>query len=79
MTAFVPLTTLSGMADMRYLNNLVLLPASNHFRDRIVADIRAALARAHNFNLKDEQAVKIIEWNKFLTMITNVSVGLKSC
>ncbi|MGA2864451.1 MAG: ABC transporter permease [Verrucomicrobiota bacterium] len=77
MTAFVPFTTLSGLADIRYLNDIVLLPASNQFRDRIVADIRAALARAHNFNVTDTRAVEIIEWNKFLALITNVSVGLK--
>ena len=77
MTAYVPLTTLSGMADVRYLSDLVLLPASNHFRDRIVVDVRAALARAHNFNAKDEQAVNIIEWNKYLALINNISAGLK--
>ena len=77
LTAFVPFTTLSGLADIRYLNDIVLLPASNQFRDRIVADIRAALARAHNFNVTDTRAVEIIEWNKFLALITNVSLGLK--
>jgi putative ABC transport system permease protein len=77
MTAFVPLTTISGMTDVRYLSDLVLLPASNHFRDRIVADVRAALSRAHNFNAKDEQAVNIIEWNKYLALINNISAGLK--
>ena len=77
MTAYVPLTTLSGYTDVRYLSNLVLLPASNQFRDRIVADVRGALARAHNFNVKDERAVEIIEWNKFLALIENVSAGLK--
>jgi len=77
LTAFVPLSALSGMIDVRYLSNLVLLPASNQFRDRIVADVRAALARAHHFNVKDEQAVKIVEWNKFLTMMTNVSIALQ--
>jgi putative ABC transport system permease protein len=77
MTTYVPLTTLAGLTEVRYLSDLVLLPASNHFRDRIVEDVRAALARAHNFNLKDERAVRIIEWNKFLALITSVSVGLK--
>jgi putative ABC transport system permease protein len=77
MTVFVPFTTLSGITDTRYLDDVVLLPASNLFRDRIVVDIRAALARAHNFNVKDERAVEIIEWNKFLAIITNVSLGLK--
>ncbi len=77
LTTFLPLTTLSGLTDVRYLSDIVLLPASNHFRDRIVADVRAALARAHNFNAKDEQAVMIIEWNKFLALINNVSTGLQ--
>ena len=76
MTGYVPFTTLSGLTDVRYLDDIVLLPVSNQFRDRIVDDVRAALARAHNFNLKDTRAVEIIEWNKFLSIITNVSLGL---
>jgi putative ABC transport system permease protein len=77
MTAFMPLTTLSSLADIRYLNDIVLLPASNHFRDRVVTDVRAALARAHNFNMQDTRAVEIIEWNKFLALVTSLSTGLK--
>jgi len=76
MTAFVPFSTLSGLTDTRYLNNIVLLPASNQFRDRIVADVRTALARAHSFNVQDTRAVEIIEWNKFLAIVTNLSLGL---
>jgi len=77
MSAFVPLTALSSMTDTRYLSDIVLLPVSNQFRDRITADVRAALGRAHNFNVTDTRAVEIIEWNKFLAIITNVSLGLK--
>jgi putative ABC transport system permease protein len=77
MTAFIPFTTLSGMVDTRYLQDIVLLPVNNQFRDRIAADVRAALARAHNFNANDTRAVMIIEWNKFLSIITNVTLGLK--
>jgi putative ABC transport system permease protein len=77
MTVFIPFTTLSGLTDTRYLDNIVLLPASNLFRDRIVADVRSALARAHAFNVNDTRAVEIIEWNKFLAIISNVSLGLK--
>ncbi|HTL55137.1 MAG TPA: ABC transporter permease [Candidatus Limnocylindrales bacterium] len=77
MTAFIPFTTLGGLTDTRYLDDIVLLPASNQFRDRIVTDIRSSLARAHNFNVTDTRAVEIIEWNKFLALITNVSLGLK--
>jgi putative ABC transport system permease protein len=77
MTVFVPFTTLSGITDTRYLDDVVLLPASNLFRDRIVADVRSALARVHNFNVNDTRAVEIIEWNKFLAIVANVSFGLK--
>ncbi len=77
MTAFVPFSTLAGLTDTRYLNNIVLLPVSNQFRDRIAADVRAALARAHNFNVQDTRAVEIIEWNKFLALVTNLSLGLE--
>jgi len=77
MTVFVPFTTLSGITDTRYLDDIVMLPASNLFRDRIVADVRAALARAHAFNVNDTRAVEILEWNKFLSIISNVSLGLK--
>jgi putative ABC transport system permease protein len=77
MTVFVPFTTLSGITDTRYLDDIVLLPASNLFRERIVADVRAALARAHAFNVNDTRAVEILEWNKFLSIISNVSLGLK--
>jgi putative ABC transport system permease protein len=77
MTAFVPLTTLAALTDVRYLNNIVLLPASSLFRDRVVADVRAALARAHNFHVQDTRAVEIMEWNKFLALVTSLSTGLK--
>jgi putative ABC transport system permease protein len=69
MSAFVPLSTLASMADVRYLNNILLLPVNNQFRDRVVTDVRAALAREHNFNTQDTRAVEIIEWSKFLTLI----------
>jgi putative ABC transport system permease protein len=77
LTVFVPYSTLSGLTDTRYLADIVLLPASNQFRDRIVADVRAALARQHNFNVNDTRAVEILEWNKFLALVTNLSMGLK--
>ena len=77
MTAFIPFSTLSGLTDTRYLDNIVLRPANNQFRDRIAADIRASLARAHGFNVQDTRAVEIIEWNQFLAIVTNLSLGLK--
>jgi putative ABC transport system permease protein len=77
MSAFIPFSTLSGLTDTRYLDNIVLRPVSNQFRDRFAADIRASLARAHDFNVQDLRAVEIIEWNQFLAIVTNLSLGLK--
>ncbi len=77
MSAFMPLSTLSGITDARYLSDIVLLPVNNQFRERIVTDVRAALARAHNFNVNDTRAVEILEWKKFLGLVTSLSLGLK--
>jgi len=77
VTAFIPFTTFSSLINVRYLNDIVLLPANNCFRDRIVADVRAALARKHYFNAKDERAVSIVDWNEFLGLVSNLSLGLK--
>ena len=76
MTAFIPYTSLSTLMDIRYLNNIVVLPVSNRFRDRLIPDLRAALARAHNFNVRDERAVEILDWNKFRGLVENLSLGL---
>jgi putative ABC transport system permease protein len=76
ITAFVPYPSLSTLMDVRHLNAIVLIPVSNRFRDRLIPDIRAALARAHQFNSRDERAVEILDWNKFRGLITNLSLGL---
>lgn len=77
VTAYIPYSTLSTMAYTRYLNNIVVLPASNQFKDRIIADLRAALARAHNFHARDERAVNILDWNQFRSLVTTLSLGLQ--
>jgi putative ABC transport system permease protein len=76
MTAFVPLTTLSTMVDARYLNNIVVMPASNQFRDRFIEALRSSLARAHRFSPRDERAVTIMDWNQFRSIVTALSTGL---
>ncbi len=76
MSAFVPYPSLSTFTDIRYLNDIVVLPVSNRFRDRLIPDLRAALARAHNFNVRDERAVEILDWNKFRSIVTGLSLGL---
>jgi putative ABC transport system permease protein len=76
-SAFVPYSTLATMAYARYLDNIVVLPAQNHFRQRIIEDLRTALARAHHFGARDERAVVILDWNEFRITVTNLSLGLR--
>jgi putative ABC transport system permease protein len=76
-SAFVPFSALASLVDGRFLDNLVLLPAHNGFRQRVVQDVRTALARAHHFSVRDERAVMIMDWNEFRGLVTNLSLGLK--
>jgi putative ABC transport system permease protein len=75
-SAFVPYSTLASQVDARYLDNLVILPAQNGFRNRIVEEVRAALGREHRFSPRDERAVMIMDWNQFRGLVTNLSLGL---
>jgi putative ABC transport system permease protein len=76
MSVFIPYSTMAAMVNSRYLNNIVVLPSNGPFRDRIVKDLRAALARAHNFNVRDERAVTILDWNQFRSIVVNMDIGL---
>ena len=75
-SAFVPYSMLAGMVNSRYLNNIVILPASGVPRPRFIADLRAALARGHHFAATDERAVTILDWNEFRSLVSNLSLGL---
>lgn len=77
MRVLVPLTTLSDLLDTRYLSNIVIVPVNGVPRNRLIGEIRAALARIHNFDPRDERAVRIIDWNEFGRIIANLGLGLK--
>jgi putative ABC transport system permease protein len=76
-SAFVPFSTMATMVNARYVDNIVVLPAQNHFRQRIIAELRTALAHAHHFGTRDERAVVILDWNEFRVTVTNLSLGLR--
>src|SRR5262249_39811769 len=63
ISVFVPLSSLAELVDSRYLSDIVVLPVAGSPRNRVIADIRSALARVHNFNAADERAVTITDWN----------------
>ena len=76
MSVFIPYPTLSTLVDTRYLGDIVILPVSNQFRSRWVSEIRTALARVHHFNIRDERAVTINDWNEFRAIIDGLNLGL---
>jgi putative ABC transport system permease protein len=76
-SAFVAYSALATLTNVRYLDDIVVLPAQNHFRQRIIEDLRTALARAHHFGMRDERAVVILDWNEFRKTVTNLSLGLE--
>jgi putative ABC transport system permease protein len=76
MSAFVPYSTLAAQTDARYLDDIVLLPAQNALRQRLIAEVRATLGREHRFSIRDERAVTIMDWNEFRGLVNNLSLGL---
>lgn len=76
-SAFVPYSTLATLMDVRYLNDIVVLPVQNLFRPRVIEELRAALGRAHHFSARDDRAVVILDWNEFRTIVTDMSFGLQ--
>lgn len=74
---FIPYSTMATMINTRYVDNIVVLPAQNQFRHRIIPELRAALARIHHFGVDDERAVVILDWNEFRVTVTNLASGLQ--
>ncbi len=56
---FIPLSTASLLKDIKYPTNIVWMPANPRFRQQAVKDVRAVLARAHNFSPSDERALRV--------------------
>lgn len=74
---FLPYETFSVFGDIRYPWFLVWKPVSPEGRDRAMAMVRAKLAELHRFNPKDEKAVEILAFSKFMTIITGMSLAVK--
>lgn len=74
---FVPLTTASLFRDIRHPEDLVWTPANPMFRKEAVKEMRAVLARTHNFLPNDEQALQVIVFNEFEKMIDTMSIALQ--
>jgi putative ABC transport system permease protein len=74
---FIPLSTASLIRDIKYPTNIVWMPANPMFRQQAVKDVRALMARTHNFSPVDERALQVIIFNEFMKIIDVMSTALQ--
>jgi putative ABC transport system permease protein len=74
---FIPYDTASLLRDIKYPDYLVWMPSNPVFREDAVRQVRAALARVHNFASNDERAVRIIVFNEFMRIVDTMGVALR--
>ena len=74
---FIPYATMSLLKDIRYPDDVVWTPVNPMFRDDALKQVRATLARVHNFSSTDEQAVQVIVFNEFMKQIDVMSAALR--
>jgi putative ABC transport system permease protein len=74
---FIPLSTASLLKDIKYPTNIVWMPANPMFRAQAVKDVRAIMARTHNFSPGDERALEVIVFNEFMKIIDTMSTALQ--
>lgn len=74
---FIPLSTAALLHDIKHPDDLVWMPANPLFRQQAVKDVRALLARVHNFAPTDERAAQMIVFNEFMRIIDTMSTALQ--
>lgn len=74
---FIPLSTASLLHDIRYPSDIVWMPANPVFRQQAVQEVRAVMARAHNFSPSDDRALQVIVFNEFMKIIDTMAIALQ--
>ncbi len=74
---FIPYDTMSLLHDVKYPEDIVWSPANPIFRADAVKQVRATLARIHNFSPNDDRAVEMIVFNEFMKEIDGMSIALR--
>ncbi len=74
---FMPYETMSLFRDVRYPDFIVWSPKNPIFRQEALKQVRAVLARVHNFSSNDERAIQMLAFNDFLKMITMMGAALR--
>ena len=74
---FIPYSTGSLLRDPRYPSFIVWSPVNPMFRVEAMRQVRETLARLHNFNPRDDRAVRMIAFSDFMKMIDSMSLALR--
>ncbi len=74
---FIPFETASLYRDLKYPSDIVWMPANPVFREQAVREVRATLARIHNFASNDERAVRFIVFNEFMRVVDTMGLALQ--
>jgi len=75
---FIPYDSMALLIDTKYPNDIVWTPVNPTFRSEAVRQVRATLARLHNFWPGDERAVEIVVFNEFLRIVTTMGIALRA-
>lgn len=74
---FIPYETGSLLRDIKYPDVIVWSPLNPVFREDAVRQVRATLARLHNFSPNDESAAEMIVFSEFMRIVDNMGMALK--
>ncbi|HWD99513.1 MAG TPA: ABC transporter permease, partial [Bryobacteraceae bacterium] len=74
---FIPLSAASLFKDVKYPDDIVWMPANPLFRQQAIKNVRAVLARVHNFSPNDERALQLFVFNEFMKVIDTMSIALQ--
>jgi putative ABC transport system permease protein len=75
---FIPLSSASFLRDIRSPSDLVWMPANPVFRQQALTEVRAALARVHNFSASDDRALTIYVYNEIGKIIDVLTLALRT-
>lgn len=75
--AFIPYETLSLFMDVKYPDILVWMPANPVFREKALQQVRAVLARIHNFSPNDDRAVRSVVFNEYMKLVDTMGIALR--
>jgi putative ABC transport system permease protein len=74
---FLPYDSMAVFTEIRYPTFIVWTPTSGLERERAIRGVRAALGGIHKFSPTDEQAVFILAFSQFMSIIDGMSLALK--